>query len=246
MDSPSLDDMILVGHSMGGLVSQLQVIDSGEKFWNELVSSRSFDELQGDQVALQRLRETFFFKANSGVDRVVMIGTPNHGSTTANATTRWLGQKLFTLPAFLGTDFQKLVRDNPEVLGDGRLLTTTTSVDALSADCPIFEVMNEGRRPANVKFHNIIGQVPRRSLLRGSTTPGEGDGVVSVQSARSEHADSEIVVNSEHARIHQHPSCILEVRKILTENLVEKNLIRSRHFPEIPASWDVPVTGSND
>jgi hypothetical protein len=40
MDSPSLDDMILVGHSMGGLVSQLQVIDSEDKFWTQLVTDR--------------------------------------------------------------------------------------------------------------------------------------------------------------------------------------------------------------
>jgi len=74
----------------------------------------------------------------------------------------------------------------------------------------------------------------------------DGDGVVSVVSAKSEHADSEIVVNSEHARIHQHPSCILEVRKILTENLVEKNLIRSRRFPEMPAAWEAPITETDD
>ena len=246
MDSPALDDMILIGHSMGGLVSQLQVMDSGDQFWNELVSQRDFNELKGDQTSIQRLRETFFFEANRGIDRVVMIGTPNHGSTTANATTRWLGQKLFTLPTFLGNDFQKLVRDNPDVLGSGELLATTTSVDALSEDCPIFKVMNEGQRPASIKFHNIIGQVQRRGWLRDSSNDDGSDGIVSVTSARSEHADSEIIVNAEHSRIHQHPSCILEVRKILTENLVEKNLIRSRHFPDIPAAWEAPVTGSDD
>ena len=246
LDSPALDDMILVGHSMGGLVSQLQVMDSGERFWNQLVSSRPFGELHGDMETIQRLRDTFFFKANRSVDRVVTIGTPNHGSATANATARWIGHKLFTLPSFLGNDFQKLVHENPEVLGDEKLLTTTTSVDALSEDCPIFEVMNQSKRPAEIKLHNIIGRLQRRSLIRDSSSVGGSDGVVSVQSARSEFSDSEVFVNEEHARIHQHPSCILEVRKILTENLVEKNLIRSRHFPEIPAAWEAPVTDSRN
>ena len=246
LDSPALDKMILVGHSMGGLVSQLQVMDSGDRFWNQLVSSRPFGELHGDAATIQRLRNTFFFEANRSIDRVVMIGTPNHGSATANATARWLGHKLFTLPSFLGTDFQKLVHENPGVLGDEKLLSTTTSVDALSEECPIFEVMNQCKRPDNIKFHNIIGQVQRRSLIRDSTNTSGSDGVVSVLSAKSKHADSEVFVNEEHARIHQHPSCILEVRKILTENLVEKNLIRSRHFPEIPAAWESPVTGSRD
>ena len=39
-DSPALDQMILVGHSMGGLVSTLQTMDSGSHFW-EMVSDRS-------------------------------------------------------------------------------------------------------------------------------------------------------------------------------------------------------------
>ena len=243
-DAPALDDMILIGHSMGGLVSQLQVMDSGNQFWNELVSRKPFGDLMGDYASIERLRDTFFFEANQGVDRVVMIGTPNHGSATANATTRWIGQKLFTLPDFLGTEFQKLVRDNPHILGDGKLLTTTTSVDALAPDCPIFDVMNSRKRPQNIKFHNVIGQIPRRGLIHKSGL-SDGDGVVSVESARSEFADSEVIINSEHAKIHQHPGCILEIRKILTENLVEKNLIRSRRLPEIPASWEAPLTGSN-
>ncbi len=244
-DAPALDDMILIGHSMGGLVSQLQVMDSGDTFWNELVSPLPFGELEGDPESIQKLRDTFFFKANQSVDRVVMIGTPNHGSTSANATTRWIGQKLFQLPDFLGNEFQRLVRENADILGDGKLLTTTTSVDALSPECPIFEVMNAGKRPQNIRFHNIIGQTPRRGLIRRSGLPGDSDGVVAVESAKSEHADSEIIVNSEHSKIHQHPSCILEVRKILTENLVEKNLIRGRRLPEIPASWEAPIIDSD-
>ena len=106
--------------------------------------------------------------------------------------------------------------------------------------------MNQSKRPAEIKFHNIIGRVQRRSLIRDSSSVEGSDGVVSVLSAKSEFADSEVFVNEEHARIHQHPSCILEVRKILTENLVEKNLIRSRHFPAIPAAWEAPVSGSKN
>ena len=30
---PALDQMVLVGHSMGGLVSRLQTVDSGDGYW---------------------------------------------------------------------------------------------------------------------------------------------------------------------------------------------------------------------
>lgn len=244
-DSPSLDQMVLVGHSMGGLVSQMQVIDSGDQFWNELVSPEPFSSLKGDQQALQRLQETFFFQANDSIDRVITIGTPNHGSASASATARWVGQRLFTLPSFLGDDFAKLARQNPEVLGDGTLLSAT-SVDALAEDSPIFGVLDRARRPAGVTFHNIIGQVSHRSWIGSAEKPGDGDGVVAVDSARSQFASSELIVDAEHGKIHQHPSSVLEVRKILTQNLVEKNLIRGRHFPEVPATFELPMETHNE
>ena len=37
--------MVLVGHSMGGLVSKLLTVDSGDDFW-KLVSDRPFDDLK--------------------------------------------------------------------------------------------------------------------------------------------------------------------------------------------------------
>ena len=239
--SAALDDMVLIGHSMGGLVSQLQVINSGNQFWERLVSDRPFSELQGDNEKLQLLRDTFFFRANPSVDRVVMIGTPNHGSSVANAATRYIGQKLFTLPTTLTNDFANIVHQNHNILGDGTILTTSTSVDALAETSPIFQVMDTAERSPSVKYNNIIGQVPRKNLLSSKSTPSEGDGIVAVTSARTRHASSEIIVPAEHTVIHQHPQCILEVRKILTSNLVEKNLIRGRKFPAVPVTFEQPV-----
>ena len=44
--TPALDQMVLVGHSMGGLVSRLMTVDSGDDFWH-LVSTQPFDTAQG-------------------------------------------------------------------------------------------------------------------------------------------------------------------------------------------------------
>ncbi|MCA9270977.1 MAG: hypothetical protein KDA41_20995, partial [Planctomycetales bacterium] len=45
-DAQPLDQIVLVGHSMGGLVSRLQTLDSREDYWH-LVSDASPEELQG-------------------------------------------------------------------------------------------------------------------------------------------------------------------------------------------------------
>jgi hypothetical protein len=241
-DSPALDQMVLIGHSMGGLVSQLQIINSGKQFWS-LVSSNDFDQLQGDQEEIEAARKVFFFEANQGIDRVVMIGTPNHGSEFASAAVRWASHKVFTLPKTVTNEFRRLVRDNPGVIDNSTMLTTTTSIDSLAPKAPVFQFMDGAVRSKKVKHHSIIGTIPRNSLFgrNGVRPPSRGDGVVSHASSRSQYAISEVSVPAEHSEIHQHPKCILEVRKILMENLVEKNRIRSRAIPALPVSYEQPV-----
>ena len=62
-----------------------------------------------------------------------------------------------------------------------------------------------------------MGMVPRRSLL-GRVTE-DGDGVVSVKSAKLEGAVSDISVAADHVEVHRHPLAILEVRRILLEHM---------------------------
>jgi hypothetical protein len=50
---------------------------------------------------------------------------------------------------------------------------------------------------------------------------GEGDGVVSLESARLDGAASQIVVPADHQTVHRHPASILEVRRVLREHLAE-------------------------
>ena len=46
--APALDQMVLVGHSMGGLVSKMQTVDSGDAFW-QTTSEHPFAELQAER-----------------------------------------------------------------------------------------------------------------------------------------------------------------------------------------------------
>jgi hypothetical protein len=55
-------------------------------------------------------------------------------------------------------------------------------------------------------------------LARGSD---DGDGVVEYASAHLEDAESEIVVTADHVNVHRHPLAVLEVRRILLEQLEE-------------------------
>lgn len=214
--NPQLDQMVLVGHSMGGLVSLLQTIDSGDEFWR-LVSDRPLEELRATPEEKSRLAKSFFFQPNPSIKRVVTIGTPHRGSSFANDYTRELARRLIQLPEMMLELGTRLMLTNPGFFRNTDLITMTTSIDSLAPDCPIFPLLAQAPRSPWTRYHNIVGVVPKRSLL-GRVTE-EGDGVVAYHSAHLDYATSEIVIPADHLTVHRHPLAILEVRRILLEHL---------------------------
>ncbi len=210
---PAFDDMVLVGHSMGGLLSHLQTIDSGNAFW-KLVSNESPETVltgKSDDVKAEAMK-WFFFQANPSIRRVITIATPFQGSKASNNVTQWFGKTVIKLPE----NVRSVVAPN-ELLTKQSLLKVQTSIDSLSADHPIFDVMRQKRQESTVHYHNILGELDAPDWWKRSVAAG--DGVVTTTSARLEHCDSEITVPSEHTTIHAHPRTIQEVRRILFEHL---------------------------
>jgi len=230
--NPQLNELVLVGHSMGGLVSRLQTIESGDAFWR-LVSDKPLEELKATAAEQNKLAKSFYFHPNPAIKRVVSIGTPHHGSTFANDYTQYVGRTLIALPEKMAELSSKLIRDNPGAIRDSDLLTMTTSIDSLSPKCPIFPVLNSSPRADWTRYHNIIGVVPSKTWL-GSVSE-VGDGVVGLESARLENAASEIEVPADHLVVHQHPLAILEVRRILLEHAAYIDAVAAQPQELVPA-----------
>lgn len=226
-DFPMGDQMVLIGHSMGGLVARLQTLDSEDRFW-KLLSDKPADQLVCSDESLQYLKDTLYFTANPSIARVITIGTPHRGSDFANSVTRWISHRLFRIPASLTNEYSKIVGQNKDYFHEPNLLDISTSVDSLSTESHFFEVMQSARRSPNVTYHNIIGIREPSSLDFGKKNP-PSDGVVPVESARTPDASSEIQVLSEHSGIHQNAVAILEVRRILTEHLIEAKKRKPEH-----------------
>ncbi|MCR4411249.1 MAG: alpha/beta fold hydrolase [Thermoguttaceae bacterium] len=225
---PALDQMVLVGHSMGGLVSRLQTLQSGQDFWN-LVSDKPFEQVRADPEIRSRLYQCFFFEPNPSVRRVITLGTPHRGSSFSNETTQWLAARLIRLPQMLLQSQQALFRENRDLFGPGSLLRIETSIDSLSPRAPIFSAMIAARRAPWVRYHNVIGVLPQQGFL--SDWAPNGDGVVSYESARMDDVASELVVPADHTSVHSHPLAVLEVRRILLEHLAELE-----RFPNVAAA----------
>ncbi|WP_390620406.1 alpha/beta fold hydrolase [Stieleria varia] len=211
-----LDDMVLVGHSMGGLISRMQTIDSGDDFW-KIVSDQPPDKLKGDPEQRDKLVSTLYFKPNRSVSRVITIGTPHKGSEFANDFTRFVARKLIKLPNLAVRTTESLVGGNPDFFRDTELLTMANAIDSLAPESPIFPVMHKAQYDKNVKFHNIVGILEDPSFLQRRA--GEGDGVVNIKSAELPIAKSELAVDADHTTIHMTGKAIFEVRRILLEHL---------------------------
>lgn len=221
----SLDEMVLVGHSMGGLVSMMQTIDSGDQFW-KIVSNQPIDsaeqalaKLEGPEEDRVKLVSTLFFRPSRSVKRVVTIATPHGGSKFANEVTRWFARLLIQLPKTTIRTGNRLTDQNPGVFKDTKLLTVANAIDSLAPESPIFPVLNNARRAPGVKYHNIIGVLENPSFITAKV--GRGDGVVSARSAALKLAESEFVVDAGHSDIHMNNKTIFEVRRILLEHLRE-------------------------
>lgn len=207
--SAAMDQMVLIGHSMGGLVSKMQAVESGNNFWNA-ISEQPFNQVDPDSEVHVRLAKTFFFHPNPSIREVITIGSPHRGSSYANATTKWLASKVVRLPTDLVSSLQNLAGMKPGIFRAGFSPEYDTSISSLSADSPILPVLLDAPRPPGIHLHNIIGR---------ESADADGDGIVSLASASLGDADSQVVVDADHMNIHRHPVAILEVRRVLLEHL---------------------------
>ena len=219
-----LQKMVLVGHSMGGLVSMMQTLEMGDRLWR-LISDRPLEQLNAEPAMKAELSRIAFFAPNPAVARVVTIGTPHHGSKFANEYTQWLGQKLIDMPFKLASNFRGLERDNPGFFRSSHLFSIRTSIDSLAPDCPLFRVLESTPRAPWVKYHNIIGLLEEGGVLR--RIAGAGDGIVPFRSAQLADVESEVVVPATHTFVHRHPQSILVVRELLLAHLADRTPVAS-------------------
>lgn len=214
----ALDQMVLVGHSMGGLIARLQTLSSGDDFWR-LVSNRPFDELTIDPGVRADLADIFFFEPNPSIRRVIMISTPNHGTNISNQTTQWLSRRLIALPKDTVESTKDLLTANPSFFAADSLIHVSTSIDSLSPKLAIWPAMLSAPRGPWITYHNIEGRLPQRDFL--GHVVGEGDGLVSLASAHLDDTASELIVPADHMHVQSHPLAILEVRRILLQQAAE-------------------------
>jgi pimeloyl-ACP methyl ester carboxylesterase len=208
---PALRRMTLIGHSQGGLLARLMVVDSETRFW-DAVSRVPLDQLEISEESHDLLQRAMFFEALAFVERVIFIATPHRGSFLAGRRLGRLAAGLVTLPNTLRRTGREFFGQNPDAAVRRSVEDVQTSVDNMDPKSVFVQALSETEIADGVAVHSIIP-------VQGSGPPAElDDGVVEYVSAHLEHAASELVVRSGHST-QSHPHTIEETRRILNEHL---------------------------
>jgi pimeloyl-ACP methyl ester carboxylesterase len=200
---PNSKKVILVGHSLGGLVVRLLVTDAGDKIWRGVLG-KSPAQMQLTGSAAETLKESLIFNHRTDVQRAIFITTPHRGTTVASHWWIRLAARAIRQPRSF-TDIRAIVNSDPAAQHLNRI---PTCVETLAPDDPIVLALSKLPVSPTIPFHTIEGDRGR------GDAPNSNDGMVAYWSSHLDGATSEVVIPSGHAA-QVHPAGIAEVRRIL-------------------------------
>jgi pimeloyl-ACP methyl ester carboxylesterase len=195
-------DIVLVGHSMGGLLARMQAISTGDALMRALLPPSRWEQFRKTPTT-NIARKSIEFQENPDVERIIFISTPHRGSGMADwSLTTWF-TKFIHLPSKITSSAVDLIPT---------LLTNPghyTSVSRLSPSNPLYKELE--KLPIAVPYHSIIGDRGR------GDTPNSSDGVVPYWSSHLDSAESEVIVPDDHGAFDD-PAAIAEIKRILQKN----------------------------
>jgi len=219
--------MVIVAHSMGGLLAKTMVSDSGSALWDATYTVAPH-ALHGAREEIETYRRIFWFRPKPYVKRVVFIATPHRGSRLASSPIGALGSGLTNLPDLFEELIARVAKANEAFLTDSMrevmINGGPTSIRALSPEHPLMPILAALPIHPRVAYHTIIGDRGRHD------GPDSSDGVVPYGSSHLDGARSELVVPAGH-KLYRHPMTILEIKRILRLHLRENG-----RLPEWPAT----------
>src|SRR5262245_15688534 len=205
---PGLGRMVVIGHSQGGLLTKMTVIDTGMHLWP---FSASPEELAVSAETSQLLSEALIFKPLPFVKRVVFIATPHGGSYQALGFYGRLVAWFFNLPGRFVKMNVELLTLQTKGLYLGTIGAVPTSITNMTPGNPFIQNLAAIPIADGVVAHSIIAVEGDGPVKEG------GDGVVKYVSAHIDGVVSEKIVHSGHS-VQGNPEAIQEVKRILVEH----------------------------
>ncbi len=204
--------IVVVAHSMGGLLAHTLVSDSGDALWN-VFANRPLNSLVLSPTDRDDVTKYFFFQHQPAIERVIFLAVPHRGSWLAAGIVGTIGNRIIRHSRGPAEAMRDLEKKYPGTLDPYFAAVNRrggpTSLYSLAPN-PLLDQL--AALPIKVPFHSIIGDRGMGDGVDGS------DGIVSYRSAHLAGADSEKIVPAGHNLI-SHPATVAEIKRILDENL---------------------------
>ena len=212
---PALRQMVVIGHSQGGLLTKLTATDTGDKLWRAL-SDKPLADLKLSDKERDLLQKAMFPEPLPFVRRVVFISTPHRGSYLSTSLARKLGRMVISLPGAVSQKTTELLFQNQDVKLPGTFHgKMPNSLDGMSPKNPVLLELAAIPVAPSVTAHSIIPVLGKGDYRTGK------DGVVAYSSAHVDYVESELIVRGAHS-CQDKPPTIEEVRRILHKHLSQE------------------------
>ena len=201
---PNHRNYVVVSHSLGGILAQMQVVTLKPANWERVVGEPArqiFKTLPPGSLVHRAL----VFNANQRIKRVVFICTPHRGSKLAISPMAEFAMRLITLPSGIAGAIKNDV--GPELAQVKGLQDRPNVGTGLSPDSPALKTMDTV--PVQAPYHSIIGNRGKPGPLADSS-----DGIVPYWSSHMNRALSEVIVPGPHGLVN-YPQNIAELKRIL-------------------------------
>ena len=200
---PNHKRVVLIGHSMGGMICRLMITDAGDKIWRDFfATSPAKTPLSSDTRKL--LEESLVFNHRPDVQRVIFISTPHRGSKLASGWIGRIGAALVRTPRLFTSVYTSI---KPLLVSDPAARTLKrmpNSVDTLEPNDRFVQAVDKLPITRGIPYDSIMGDRGR------GNTPNSSDGVVPYWSSHLDGAQSELIVDSGHDA-QSNPEAIHEV-----------------------------------
>jgi hypothetical protein len=209
-EDAGLKEMVLIGHSQGGLLTKMCVIDPGTRFWDGVFKVPP-EKLDLSPESRELLEGALLFKPLPFVRRVVFVATPHHGSYRALGLLGELGSWFVNLPGRLTRLGMEVAKWQTQGFLAGPFTGIPTAITNMNPSNRFLQTLASIPIVKGVTAHSIIA-------VQGEGPVEDGaDGVVMYKSAHIDGVASEKVVRSSHST-QGNPETIQEIKRILIEH----------------------------
>jgi len=212
----NLKKMVILSHSMGGLLTRTAITDPGTKLYDAHFKT-PVNQLKVNPETRLLIKEGLLYKPLTDPKRVVFMAVPHRGSPMANFRGTAFLSNLIRLPKTLtvGLLDATLQSAGDAVQADAvakSAVRPPTAISSLSPRSSGFKAINQLPLSKNIIFHSIMGDKNHGDMQNSS------DGVVPYWSSHVEPVASELIVPSNHS-VPGNPQASEEIKRILLLHL---------------------------